>query len=254
MFKSPGDPESLKRAASDSTPLWQSVPVGDPQLFDGLEEMLSVLIHNGKNYLGPIKGYASLIQDDNDDRSNTRRWADKIMRNVRQIEDHFERLNSYRIRDAVGVSETSWPQLVSAIMDSFAAVNVKGVPIEITNATRGTFKQHVGLLKRVFSHIVVNAYESIHNTGKLTLSICETQPVKNGLRNFAVRVTDTGCGIDADNIEAIWNPFYTTKHGHVGLGLSYVAASAEVLGMETDVVSVTGRGTTVSLVLSEQGG
>jgi signal transduction histidine kinase len=248
------EPASLIKATSDSIPLRGETPAGDSKLFDDLEEMLSVLIHNGKNYLGPIKGYASLIQDDNDDRSNTRRWADKIMRNVRQMEDHFEQLNSYRIRGTVGVSETSWQRLVSGVMDRFAAVNVKGVPIEITNDTRGKFRQHIGLLKRVLSHIVVNAYESIGSTGKLSLFIVDAQPTEDGRRSFAVRITDTGRGIEAKDIGAIWKPFYTTKHNHVGLGLSYVAAAAEILDMELNVASKTGHGTTVTLILAEQGG
>lgn len=242
------------RAASDPSPLRRSTPPRDSNPFNDLEEMLSILIQNGKNYLGPIKGYASLIQDDNDARSNTRRWADKIMRSVRQMEDHFEQLNSYRIRGAIGVSETSWQKLVSGVMDRFAAVNVKGVPIEITNDTRGTFRQHVELLKRALCHIVVNAYESIGSAGKLSLYIEETPPTSDGRRTFVVRVTDTGCGIESKDFESIWKPFYTTKHGRFGLGMSYVAAAAEILNMTTNVASKTGQGTTVTLILSEQGG
>lgn len=223
-------------------------------LFQKLDEMLSLLVHNGKNHLGPIKGYASLIQDGNDEDSNTRRWAEKITRNVRRMEDYFEMLNSYGIRDAGGVSELSWQRLVAGVMDRFAAVNVKGVPIEIVNYTRGTFVQHGELLKRVLTHLVVNGYESIESTGKLSLTIEEAGKWDDGKRRFVIRVSDTGCGIERKNANLIWEPFYSTKHDHVGLGLPYVAAVAPILGMEVDVESRPGRGTTVGLVLSEKGG
>jgi len=223
-------------------------------LFFGLEELFSLVIHSGKNYLGPIKGYASLIQDDNEDVSSSRRWADKIVRNVQRMEDYFELLNMYRIRGAIGIKKVSWQHIVSAVMDRFATVNVKGIPIEIINDTTGTFSQHGNLVVRVLTHLVINAYESIESTGKLTVTIEDRGHTSDGRRSFEVRVSDTGCGIDKSNSDMIWKPFYTTKHDQLGLGLSYVAAAAPVLGMTVEVDSTSKRGTTVGLVLSEQGG
>jgi signal transduction histidine kinase len=248
-------PSSLLRAESGSDALDGVDEIaGVMGLFQGLEELFSVLIHSGKNQLGPIKGYASLIQDDNDDSTNTRRWADKIMRNVRLMEDHFELLSSYRIRGAVGLADTTWQRVVSLVMDCFASVNTKGVPIEIVNNTRGSIRQHEKLITRVLTHVIVNAYESLKDGGKLAVSIDEIQCADDGRKRYRVRVTDTGCGIKGKDIGLVWKPFFTTKHNHIGLGLSYVAAAASILDMETEVVSSAGRGTTVTLILSEQGG
>lgn len=226
----------------------------DVGLIDGLEGVLSVLIRSGKNHLGPIKGYASLIQDDTDDASNTRHWADKIMRNVREMEDHLQSLEMLRLKGAIGVAEISWHRIVSDVMDRFAAVNVRGVPIEIVNEVRGTFRQHQQLLKRVLVHLVVNAYESIEQTGKITFTVKEHSAGEDGRRRFAVRITDTGRGMDGEAMKRIWTPFFTTKRNHIGLGLPYVAAAAAVMEMELEVVSTSGRGTAIGLILTEQGG
>lgn len=223
-------------------------------MFFGLEEILSLVIRSGRSHVGPIRGYASLIQDDNTNESNTRRWADKIVRNARRMEDYFELLDMYRIRGATGVKQCSWQKIVSTVMDRFSAVNLKGVPIEIFNNTSGPFRQHAGLVTRVLSHIVFNAYESIQRTGKLSVRIDSTGHTSDGRRRFELRVSDNGCGIDKENSDLIWKPFFTTKHDHVGLGMTYVAAAAPVLGMKVEVDSTAGRGTTVGLLLSEQGG
>jgi K+-sensing histidine kinase KdpD len=224
------------------------------RLFFGLEQIFSLVIHSGKNHLGPIKGYASLIQDDNDDKSNSRRWADKIVRNVNRMESYFELLDMYRIRGAIGIKKASWQQIVSVVMERFAAVNVKGVPIEISNNAAGPFVQHRDLITRVMVHLVLNAYESIEKTGKLAIDIEERGFTSDGRRRFEVRVSDTGCGIAREDSNAIWKPFFSTKHDHIGLGLSFVAAAAPSLGMKVAIDSAVGRGTTVGLVLSEQGG
>jgi signal transduction histidine kinase len=222
-------------------------------LINGLDGVLSLLIHNGKNHLGPIKGFASLIQDDTDEASNARHWADKIIRNVREMEAQMDFLDMFRLNGAVGVSSVSWHRVVSGVMDRFAAVNVRGVPVEIVNGAKGSFKQHGALLERVLVHLVVNAYESITRSGGITLTIRERKG-PDDRRRFAVGVTDTGCGIDGDAMSRIWRPFYTTKRNHIGLGLPYVAAAASITESEIEVASVEGQGTAVGLVITEQGG
>ena len=223
-------------------------------LIDGLEGVLSALIRNGKSHLGPIKGYASLIQDDTDDQSNSRRWADKIMRNVREMEDHLHALGMFRLKEAIGESEISWHRIVCEVMDRLAAVNAKGVPIAIANEVHGTFHQHKELLKRVLVHLVVNAYESIEQSGKIALTIEERDREDDGRRKFAVWITDNGCGMTGEVMKRSWTPFFTTKQNHIGLGLPYVAAAASVTKMAVEVASTKGLGTTVGLIITETGG
>jgi two-component system, sporulation sensor kinase E len=226
----------------------------DANLIDGLDGVLSILIHSGKNHLGPIKGYASLIQDDTDETSNARRWADKIMRNVRQMEDHLDSLDMFRLKGTLGVAEVSWHRIVCEVVDRFAAINAKGVPIEIINEVRGTFRQHKEPLKRLLVHLIVNAYESIAETGKVTLAISPHTAAPDGRRRFVVWIKDTGCGIDGEVTRRIWTPFYTTKDDHVGLGLPYVAAAAAAMEIGIELVSTPGQGTAVGLIITEQGG
>ena len=45
---------------------------------------------------------------------------------------------------------------------------------------------------------------------------------KNGSSYIKVEVEDTGKGIDPENLHNIFNPFYTTKDGRLGLGLPIV--------------------------------
>jgi signal transduction histidine kinase len=45
---------------------------------------------------------------------------------------------------------------------------------------------------------------------------------KNGSSFIRVEVEDTGKGIDPENLHNIFNPFYSTKDGRLGLGLPIV--------------------------------
>jgi len=67
----------------------------------------------------------------------------------------------------------------------------------------------------------------------------------------AIDFVDTGEGIAAENLERIWDPFFTTKpEGKgTGLGLGICRRIVEEHGGEIDIQSGAGRGTTVHIVL-----
>ncbi|MGI6308554.1 MAG: ATP-binding protein [Dethiobacteria bacterium] len=68
---------------------------------------------------------------------------------------------------------------------------------------------------------------------------------------IAVDITDNGCGIEAEKIPQIFNPFHTTKKSGkgTGLGLSVSLGIAQAHGGFIDVESVPGKGSTFSLIL-----
>jgi signal transduction histidine kinase len=80
-----------------------------------------------------------------------------------------------------------------------------------------------------------------------------TSSVRDGM--LEIRIVDTGVGIDAENIESVFEPFWqveqsaTRKAGGTGLGLSVTRKLARLLGGEVTVASRVGAGTTFLLVL-----
>lgn len=79
----------------------------------------------------------------------------------------------------------------------------------------------VELVERVFTNLLLNAYEAMPEGGKLSISLWrETSGGRNGV---AIEIKDTGPGISAEQQSHIFNPFFTTKKTGLGLGLSIVS-------------------------------
>ena len=64
-----------------------------------------------------------------------------------------------------------------------------------------------------------------------------------------LRVSDTGCGMDAKTLKNIFDPFFTTKRAGTGLGLAVVHQVMELHGGTVIGESVVGEGTTFHLFL-----
>ncbi|RJP48166.1 MAG: HAMP domain-containing protein [Anaerolineaceae bacterium] len=95
-------------------------------------------------------------------------------------------------------------------------------------------------IERVFLNLIINAAEAMSGGGTLTLTTC----FGTNAQNIEIEVRDTGHGISIENMEKIFNPFFTTKeisHG-VGLGLAISYGIVKEHNGEITVESEIGQG------------
>ncbi len=97
-------------------------------------------------------------------------------------------------------------------------------------------------IERVFLNLIINAAEAMDGSGTLTLTTCMGLHAKT----IEIEVKDTGHGISDENMEKIFNPFFTTKEiGHgVGLGLAISYGIVKEHNGEITVESEYGKGAT----------
>jgi signal transduction histidine kinase len=93
-------------------------------------------------------------------------------------------------------------------------------------------------LGRVYRNLILNAIQATAPGG---LVVAATEA--HGTR-AQVKIYDTGCGIAADRLAAIFEDFVTTKRRGLGLGLAISKKIVEQLGGTISVASEVGKGTT----------
>lgn len=100
-------------------------------------------------------------------------------------------------------------------------------------------------LQQVFLNTILNAGEAIPNTGTITIATSIEQ------NHFVISINDTGCGIKKENLNKIFDPFYTTKPAGkgTGLGLSISYGITQQHGGYIECESKEGEGTTFSIFL-----
>jgi signal transduction histidine kinase len=100
-------------------------------------------------------------------------------------------------------------------------------------------------LRSVFTNLVINAVESIDGEGgsvSIKLSNADANSVK-------VEITDSGCGISAQDITKVFEPYFSTKDTGTGLGLAIVKKAVDDHGGTISVASKEGSGTTFTIIL-----
>ncbi|PCH77903.1 MAG: hypothetical protein COB98_02240 [Flavobacteriaceae bacterium] len=107
-----------------------------------------------------------------------------------------------------------------------------------------------GKLHQVFINVIHNAIQSIDTKGEIEVTT-KTNLITN---KIIVTVRDNGCGIEADNLKKVFDPFYTTKRAEkgTGLGLSIVYGIIREQQAEVEVTSVLGKGTTISFIFTKE--
>ena len=93
-------------------------------------------------------------------------------------------------------------------------------------------------LGRVYRNLILNAVQATAPGG---LVVAATEAHGSSVQ---VRIYDTGCGIPADRLHAIFEDFVTTKRRGLGLGLAISKKIVEQLGGTISVTSEIGKGTT----------
>ncbi len=110
-------------------------------------------------------------------------------------------------------------------------------------------------VKQVVWNLCINALEAM-KTGTLTIKLKEVSAYHNhdfhtNRRGVVLEVMDQGCGIAPDQMENIYDPFYSSKKDGVGLGLATVYQIVHRNEGTLDVKSTLGEGTCFTVFLPD---
>jgi signal transduction histidine kinase len=107
------------------------------------------------------------------------------------------------------------------------------------------------LLAEALVNLMVNCLEAMEEQGTLSVSAETDRFAQNNQTVACVRidVRDTGCGISEQQMENLFEPFYTTKAAGTGLGLPLVLNTIESHGGTIGVQSTPGTGTVFRLYI-----
>lgn len=207
-----------------------------------LGEMSSAVAHGLRNPLAAIRTSAELAldMDCSPVRKNVEdivRQVDRLSRWVRDLLLCSSQLNDEH--EAVDVIGT-----LSEVLSGFEAQMAKAaIQLEWSPKPAPMVVSQPVLLKQALNSVLANALEAMPRGGYLRVKVVEDERH----RRLALNIADTGGGMSAEQLERAFKPFYSTKRGGLGVGLSLVKRIMERFGGNVTLSSREHVGTNVCL-------
>ena len=183
-----------------------------------LGQMVAGVSHEIRNPLGIIRSTAELLGGMPDSNEAQKKLSGVII-------EESSRLNNI-VSEFLDFARPQEPNFQDCYLDEIIKKNLLFLrpefdKEEITvhdnlNSRSLKLKADPNLLYRSFLNIFVNAIQSIENWGTVTVNVEEKKD------HYIVGITDTGSGISEENLNKVFDPFFSTKDKGSGLGLSIV--------------------------------
>lgn len=217
-------------------------------------DLMANVSHDLKTPLTMIKAYAELVRD------LTYKNKEKREANLNTIIDEVDRLNTL-VNDILSLSTMESKMLILEIETFNLTELIKTIikRYEIFSTTLEykfilntneeiIIKADKQKLEQVIYNLLNNAINYTGDDKKIYINIIKD-------KNIKVEITDTGKGIDKNEINLIWNKYYKSNKNHqrntigTGLGLAIVKNILELHNFEYGVKSNKNKGTTFYFII-----
>jgi two-component system sensor histidine kinase PilS (NtrC family) len=213
-------------------------------------EMAAGLAHEMRNPLASIAGSVELLKQGINLDETDNRLMQIILRGKDQLENFVRdflllaRPISAK-REIVDINEIADDVIESMKLSPFWPTDIKVVRLFDKKVNAFANKEHV---RQIIHNLLLNAIQAMNDAGTLTIKNT-TRKLYDKNEYAEINITDNGCGIEENNLQKIFEPFFTNKDKGTGLGLTIVGRLVDGYGGKIKFVSKVDKGTTCTVWL-----
>lgn len=232
------------------------------QKLESLGTLAGGIAHDFNNLLGAIIGFTSMAREDTGEETEIREDLDEVLSAANRARDLVAQILTFSRQS----KENRAPVLLYPILEESIRLIEAVIPasIEITTAIDrecDAVMADASQIHQVIMNLLTNAYHAMKGRGgELHVALdqvyvdAELAAVESNMNEgpyARITVKDSGHGIAQEELERIYDPFFTTKDVSegTGLGLSTAHGIVQVHGGSITARSEVGKGTTFSVYL-----
>ena len=231
------------------------------QKLEAIGRLSGGVAHDFNNLLGVIIGYAEALQQDRGSVETYKEAVEEILKAGQRAATLTQQLLAFSRKQVLEAKILDLNSVVTDFEKMLRRMIGEDIELKIIPCSDlGTVKADRGQIEQVIMNLAVNARDAMPRGGLLKIETANVELRKQDVidRPYVVpgeyvllRVSDTGCGMDADLQSRIFEPFFTTKEKGkgTGLGLATVYGVIKQSGGYIWVKSEPGHGATFSIFL-----
>jgi len=208
--------------------------------------LASGIAHEINNPLTGIIGTAELMLENLMENSQLREFTMDIINYAQSAAEIIKDLTSYSRREEGRLALVDLHEVIDTSLKlAQRGMKFNGVKVQKILEPLPKIEGNPNELRQVFLNLIMNAIQAMNGKGILTIECRQSGG------NVQISVSDTGHGIEQENIEKIFNPFFTTKEPGLGTGLGLSIAHQIIynMGGRITVESIPGEGTTFYILI-----
>lgn len=216
--------------------------------------------HDFNNLLTPIRGSSELIEHLSPENERISILAQKILLASEKAADLCHQMLAHAGSTLISMEPINLSEEVSQLNSLFKSSLSMEVEYKQELPTDlPLIDADINEIRQIILNLLINASESIDGSGEVLLKtgvttlkskdtrlLMPTSDLQPGNYVF-LEVSDTGCGMDEETLQNLFNPFFTTKIGGRGLGLSAVLGIVKQHSAGLRVKSEPGKGSKFEL-------
>jgi len=225
--------------------LWQNVLVAEK--ITSLGMLSAGMAHEINNPLGSILSHVNYLKqiEDDPEKQESLYWVEQESNRIAAI---IHRILSYARSESKSSRTYRLHELIDQTLQLISfELNKREITVTADYRFRGgSISMDPDELKQVILNILINAYQAAGRQGQITVT------TDREAGDAVCIISDDGPGMDAGQLEYIFDPFYTTKHRSAhstGLGLTISYSIVRRAGGDIRITSAPGEGTTVKITL-----
>ncbi len=187
--------------------------------FGALGELSAGAAHDLRNPLGAIRNGIFFLKS-RLAKNEALATEPKVAEYLQIMDERITQCNKI-IGDLISFTKISSPNytvvtLSNVLESTLSGINIPDGITVVDNYGQGSMEVRVDPLQllKVFTNLIVNAYEAMLEGGELTVVVTSKES------SVEVAIKDTGPGMSPEGLEVIFEPLYTTKIQGTGLGLA----------------------------------
>lgn len=210
-----------------------------------LGKMAAGVAHELRNPLSSIKGLAVLLRSHFTASGREAETADMLVREVERLNRSIGELLDYAKPGQLARVPASIAEIVEKTVSLIRMdAEAYGISIDLSlGDDLPDMPVDKDKLNQVFLNLLLNAIQAMPDGGILAVRIERDE------RNAVVSIRDTGVGILPENLQRVFDPYYTTKNDGTGLGLAMSAKIVEEHGGTIKISSAPKEYTEVRVIL-----
>ena len=208
--------------------------------------------HEIRNPLSIVSGCAEIIKATVKNNTLVNETANDILEEVERMNSVVQEFLDFANPRSLQTEKKDINGIIDDLLSSVS--NLKNIRmVRKLDKTIGLIAVDELRIRQVLLNLILNAIQSLDKEGVLTISTTR-EKVHFGKfigrkEGIIIRIADSGHGIPSENLERIFEPFFSTKKNGIGLGLAIVKNIVEEHKGFIKVKSQAGKGTEFAVYL-----